>query len=108
MHDFSNFFIQYDYSFTKWKIKNATPRLGVKGGDSRFTDDYYRWHVVHVIPFAGITCPIRPKMDLLFEVGGAFSFEQSVERVGQGEVGHYKELLPEVKVAILYTLYQKR
>jgi hypothetical protein len=108
MYEFSNYFIQYDYSFTKWKINNATPRLGVRGGDSHFTDDIYRWHVVHVIPFAGITYPVHAKMNLLVDFGAAFSFEQAVERVGEGEVGHYKELLPEIKVGILYTFYQKK
>jgi hypothetical protein len=108
MSDFSNYFIQYDYSFTKLKFKGATPRLGIKGGDSHFTDDIYRWHVVHVIPFAGIAYPLHPKMELHIEFGAAFSFEQSVERIGEDEVGHYRELLPEIKVGILYTLYQKR
>jgi len=108
MSDFSNFFVQYDYSFTKLEFKGATPRLGIKGGDSHFTDDIYRWHVIHLIPFVGISYPVHAKMELLIEFGGAISFEQSVERVGEDEIGHYKELLPEIKVGILYTLYQKR
>ena len=108
MYEFSNFFIQYDYAFAKLKFKGTTPRLGIKGGDSHFTDDYYRWHVAHVIPFAGISYSVHTKMELLVEFGAAFSFEQAVDRVGEGEVGHYKELLPEIKVAILYTLYQKK
>jgi hypothetical protein len=64
--------------------------------------------VVHVIPFVGITYSVHHKMDLLLDFGGAFSFEQSVERIGEDEIGHYKEVLPEVKVGILYTLYQKK
>ena len=108
MYEFSNFFLQYDYSFTNLKFKGATPRLGVKGGDSHFTDDIYRWHILHLVPFAGIAYPVHPKMDVLVEFGAAFSFEQAVERVGEDEVGHYKELLPEIKVGILYTLYQKK
>jgi hypothetical protein len=108
MSEFSNYFIQYDYSFTNWKLIGATPRLGIKGGDSYFTDEYYRWHIVHLIPFAGFSYPIHPKMNFLIECGAAFSFEQSVERVGQGEVGHYNELLPEIKIGILYSLFQKK
>jgi len=106
--DFSNLFLQYDLSVPGWKIKKLTPRFGVKGGDSYYTNEYYRWKVVSVIPFVGASLPVSDKLDLLVEVGAAFSFEQTVERINQGEIGHYRELLPEAKAAMVYTLFTKR
>ncbi len=106
-HDFSNLFLQYDLSIPKWKMGKLTPRFGVKGGDSYYTDEYYRWKVVSVIPFLGASLPIGNKLDLVFEAGAAFSFEQTVERISYGEIGFYRELLPELKAAMVYTLFSK-
>lgn len=108
MHNFRNLFLQYTFGFNRLNVGKFTPKLGVKGGDSFFTDEYYRWHVLNVIPFVGVEYPLTNKMQLFFEAGAAFSFEQSVERIKQGEIGHYKELLPEIKVGMLYTLYRKK
>jgi hypothetical protein len=104
---FSNQFIQYDREIPKWKIRNVTPRLGVKGGNSFYSNPYYRWKVVSVIPFAGISYPVSARTEFLAECGVAFAFEQTVQRRSLGEMGHYKELLPEFKVALLYTLTKK-
>lgn len=107
MHNFRNLFLQYTFAFNRLKVGKFTPKLGVKGGDSYFTDEYYRWHVLNIIPFAGVEYPLTNKIQLFVDVGAAFSLEQSVERIKQGEIGHYKELLPEAKVGIMYTLYRK-
>lgn len=108
MNDFRNLFLQYEYSFTRWKVAGAVFHLGVKGGDSYFTDDYYRWHVIHAIPFAGLTRPLNGRTKIFLDAGAAFSFEQSVERIQQGEYGHYRELLPEIKIGMAYNLTQKK
>lgn len=108
MSDFRNLFAEYSYSFVNLKLAKFVPRLGVKGGDSYYTDEYYRWHVLHVIPFAGCSLPLTARTTLFFDAGAAFSFEQSVERIKPGEIGHYRELLPEVKLGILYPLYRSK
>ncbi len=104
-NDFSNLFLQYDLSVPKWKVGKLTPRFGVKGGNSFYTDDYYRWKVVSVIPFFGASLPMGKMFDLVFEAGAAFSFEQTVNRISYGEIGHYRELLPELKAGVVYTLF---
>jgi hypothetical protein len=104
---FSNQFVQYDREIPKWKLGNFTPHIGVKGGNSLFTNSYYRWKVVSVIPFAGMSRPVSARMDLRVEAGVAFAFEQTVKRISLGEMGLYKERLPEFKAALLYTLSKK-
>ncbi len=100
--------LQYDFSFNKLKFAGVTPRIGVKGGDEIFSDDYYRWKLFSVVPFLGIQHPINGRLDLLVEGGVNYSFEQSVVRLKPGEIGHYKDILPELKVAIHYQLSKKQ
>jgi hypothetical protein len=107
-YDFYNLIAQYDYSFKKGSQKNITPRLGVRGEDSYYTDTYYRWHVMNIIPFLGAKHQFNPKISFFGEVGVSISFLQSVTRIKMGEVGIYKQYLPEVKFGIGYTLYEKK
>jgi hypothetical protein len=106
--DFSNLFAQYDFSIPKWTVRGAIPRIGVKGGNSFYTNEYYRWKVVSLIPFAGVRYPINEKFQLLFEAGPVYSFEQYVERIKGGEIGHYRYVLLELKVAVGYTLFTRK
>ncbi|HMJ69017.1 MAG TPA: hypothetical protein VK508_08980 [Cyclobacteriaceae bacterium] len=103
--NFSNLFAQYDYSVPRWKVAGAIPRFGVKGGNSIYTNKYYRWKVVSLIPFAGARYPVNDKLEVLFEVGPTYSFEQHLERIKYGEIGHYRYVLLELKVAVAYTLF---
>jgi hypothetical protein len=105
--NFSNLFAQYDFSIPRWKVQGIIPRIGVKGGDSYYTNEYYRWHVVSLIPFAGARYPINDKFELLFEAGPVYSFEQSLQRIKAGEIGHYRYVLLELKIAVAYTLFTK-
>ncbi|HZY78085.1 MAG TPA: hypothetical protein VFE50_01085 [Cyclobacteriaceae bacterium] len=107
-HDFSNAFLQYDYSVPKWAVFGATPRFGIKGGNSFYTNKYYRWKVVSLIPFAGARYPINDKFDFLFEAGPVWSFEQYLQRRSLGEIGHYRYVLVELKVALAYNLFKSR
>jgi hypothetical protein len=104
---FYNAFLQYDRAFMKWKWKYMVPRIGIKGGNSVYTNKYYRWKVVSLIPFIGATVPLRDRLDLLLEAGAAYSLEQEVTRRSFGEIGHYRSPLPEVKLAVLLSLSRK-
>lgn len=105
--DFSNLFIQYDFSIPRWTVRGAIPRVGVKGGNSFYTNEYYRWKVVSLIPFAGLRYPINDKFQLLFEAGPVYSFEQYMQRIKAGEIGHYRYVLLELKIAVAYTLFKR-
>lgn len=104
---FFNAFLQYDRSLAKLKWRNIVPRIGIKGGNSVYTNKYYRWKVVSLIPFIGATVPLRDRVDLLLEAGAAYSLEQEVTRRSFGEIGHYRSPLPEVKLAVLLSLTRK-
>lgn len=105
--DFSNAFLQYDFTVPGWKVEKLMPRFGIKGGNSLYTNEYYRWKVISLIPFFGVNRLLAERWDLLVEAGAAYSFEQSVERISQGDIGHYRQWLPEIKAAITYTIFTK-
>jgi hypothetical protein len=102
--DFSSYLVQYEYKMTNLKVAKITPGIGVKGGHSVYTSDYYKWEVAVVAPFTAFHYPVNEKIDIRMEVGGAISLEQSVKRIRFGEIEKYKELLPEFKAGILYRL----
>lgn len=84
------------------KFSGITPTIGIKGGHTIYTDDYYTWNLAVFIPFIGVQYPLNRKIDLLVQAGSAFSFEQSAKRISYGEIGHYRQILPEVKAGIVY------
>lgn len=106
-YEFSNLMLQYDLRIHRLAFWHLTPKVGIKGGDSIFTDEYYRWKVLNIIPYLGLQRTVRQKTDFFLEVGPAFSFEQKVKRIKSGEIGHYRELLPEFKLGIQYTIYSR-
>jgi hypothetical protein len=107
-HKFSNLLLQYDFTFLKLARGKITPKFGVRGGDSYFSDTYYRWHVMNIIPVLGANYGYSQKVSLFAEAGVAIAFLQSVERVKAGEIGIYRQYLPELKIGISYTLYEKK
>jgi hypothetical protein len=106
--EFSNYLIQYNWTIHRLRFANISPTVGVKGGQCIYTDDYYTWKVAVLVPFVGLQYPLSNKMDLIVQAGTSFSFEQSVKRKNFGEIGHYKELLPEAKIGIVYNLSRVR
>lgn len=101
--DFASYLIQYNLNLPRFRFAGITPTIGIKGGHTIYTDDYYRWEVAVIVPFAGLQYPINKKINVVVQAGAIFSFEQSVKRIDYGEIGHYKDLLPEVKTGIVYT-----
>jgi hypothetical protein len=101
---FSNYFLQYALAIPRAQFSKLIPLAGVKGGQTFFSDHYYTWDVVSLIPFVGIQTKMTEQIDLSLQTGVAFSFEQSVTRLNFGEIGHYKDTLPELKLAVIYKL----
>ena len=80
--------------------------MGVRGGDSYFSDSYYRWHVMNIIPYVGGNYSFSNKISFFFQGGVSIAFLQSVERRTLGDVGTYRQYLPEFKIGACYTLYE--
>jgi hypothetical protein len=99
---FSAYMLQYNLAVQRWRFLNVTPSVGIKGGHAIFTDGYYTWEVAVFIPFVAMQYPLSRKIDLVIQTGGAVSFEQKVRRINYGEIGHYRQYLPEVKACIVY------
>jgi hypothetical protein len=101
--NFASYLLQYNLILPRLRFAGITPTIGIKGGHTIYTDDYYRWEVAVIVPFAGLQYPINRKINVVVQAGAVFSFEQSVKRINYGEIGHYKDLLPEIKTGIVYT-----
>jgi hypothetical protein len=99
---FSNYLVQYHYNLPKWSIRNATPLIGFKGGQAIYSDHYYTWQVMVAVPFVGFQFPVFDRLDFVAQGGVAFSFEQSVKRLNYGEIGHYRSILPEARVGLVW------
>lgn len=102
--EFSTFMVHYNFILKQWRFAGLVPTLGIKGGHVIFTDTYYTWEVATFVPFAGIRYPVNERFYLLVHAGGAFSFEQKVKRLNYGEIGHYRDLLPEIKAGLVFHL----
>lgn len=99
---FSSYLLQYDVKINALQFYRITPRMGFKGGYSIYTNDYYRWRLAQVIPFVGFSYPLTNRIDLFTDMGLAISRVLSMERVAFGEIGSYRQYLPELKVGLTY------
>ena len=104
---FSTYMLQYNLAVHRWRFLNVTPSIGIKGGHVIFTDKYYTWEVAVFIPYVAMQYPLNLKVDLVFQAGGGVSFEQKVRRISYGEIGHYRQYLPEVRAGIVYHFRKK-
>jgi len=102
--DFLNILLQYNYSLAKLSFAGITPAIGIKGGYAVYSDKYYRWELTEIIPFARFNYLLRDKISLFIDAGAAFSIEHSMERISYGEIGMYREYLPELKLGIYFRL----
>jgi hypothetical protein len=105
--DFSTYMIQYDRNVNRFKFNGFVPKAGIKGGYSIYTNRYYKWTLYSIVPYIGIGYPVSRRMDLDFDLGIAFSEEQSLERIRYGEIGAYKKHLPELKLSLVYHLLKR-
>lgn len=102
--EFSSFLIQYEMLLNKIKIRSITPKFGIKGGYSVYTNNYYQWELIAVVPFIGFNYPVKNKVNIALDLGVAVSRELSLKRVSYGEIGEYKRFLPELKIGIFFNL----
>jgi hypothetical protein len=99
---FSTFMLQYDRLLNKVTFAGLTPKLGVKGGNTVYTSDYYKWKMYAIVPLAGVMYPLNNKIEITVEAGICINFEQSATRIRFGEIESYKEFLPDAKAGVLY------
>lgn len=102
--DFSCVMLQYDFLFNKINFAGIIPGIGIKGGYSVYTNSYYKWSLSSFVPFIGLRYQIDNKFGIALDIGTAISIEHSVERINYGEIGMYKEYLPEFKLGLTYKL----
>jgi hypothetical protein len=103
-HDFSCIMLQYDYVLNKISFAGISPGIGIKGGYSVYTNDFYKWKLSSFVPFIGLKYQINKKFEIVLDLGMAVSIEHSVERINYGEIGMYREYLPEFKLGLTYKL----
>lgn len=102
--DFMNIMLQYNYYFRRMSFAGITPALGIRGGYSVFTNKYYKWKLSGIIPFARLSYDLNKRTGMFFDSGIAVSMEHSVERISYGEIGMYREYLPEFKLGFYYRI----
>lgn len=102
--DFSTYMLQYHLKLNSMSFGRITPAIGIKGGHVIYSDEYYRWEMFTIIPFAGLHYRVNERLDIVMDLGLAISFEQSAQRISYGEIGKYRDLLPEIKIGTHYRL----
>ncbi|MDA3894179.1 MAG: hypothetical protein PF517_21170 [Salinivirgaceae bacterium] len=100
----SSYFFQYAYLFRRFAFEKFTPKAGLKGGYSIYSNKYYRWELLVGVPYVGFDYLVRKKLDLFCDVGMVLSRELSMTRISLGEIGWYKRVLPEIKIGFSYNL----
>jgi hypothetical protein len=102
--DFSCVMLQYDFIFNKINFAGIIPGIGIKGGYSVYTNRYYKWNLSSFVPFIGLRYKAGNKFEIALDMGTAISIEHSVKRISYGEIGMYREFLPEFKLGLIYKL----
>jgi hypothetical protein len=102
--DFSSFMLQYELLLKRINFARITPKIGIEGGYSIYTNDYYQWNLINIVPFIGFNYQVNNKIEIPINLGVVISHEQSVKRITYGNIGKYKEYLPEIKFGIVFKL----
>jgi hypothetical protein len=106
--EFSSYMLQYEYLLHNYTFKKCIPNIGIKGGYAIYTNEFYKWKLIDLVPFIGSTYLINNRIELSGDIGITISRELSMKRVSDGEIGWYKHVLPEFKIAISYNLLQSK
>jgi hypothetical protein len=102
--DFSSLMLQYQRLIHRSDLLRVNFNVGLKGGYAIYTNRYYQWKLVTVIPYLGASYNLGDKTELFIEGGAAFNQVLSLKRRDYGEIGTYRDLLPEFKVGLLFRL----
>jgi hypothetical protein len=101
---FSSYLLQYEYFFYNLKYACFVPKIGLKGGYSVYTNNFYKWELIKAVPTIGVVYTINNCFDLYADIGIALSRELTMKRIRFGEIGWYRKQLPEFKIGIIFNL----
>lgn len=102
--DFSSFMLQYQRLILHSKLLGIDFNIGLKGGYAIYTNRYYQWKLITAIPYLGTSYRLGDKTELFLEGGVANNQTLSLKRRKYGEIGTYKEWLPEFKLGLSFRL----
>lgn len=104
--DNASYLLQYKRYVYSLKFIDILPAIGIKGGYSLYSDKYYRWELLSICPSFGLNYALTEKLNLELDAGVVYSRVLSLKRINFGEIGWYNELIPEIKISFLYTLFE--
>lgn len=100
--EFSSIQLQYEYPN---KIPNKFKlNYGIKGGYSIYSNNYYRWRLITLTPILNFNLKLSDKLIFVSTIGLTYSRAIEMKRLANGEIGWYKEFLPELKFSMIYDL----
>lgn len=102
--DNSSYLIQYDRLINRIRFLGITPKIGIKGGVSFYTNEYYQWKLIVIVPFIGFNYHISNRIGTFLDLGIVYSREESLKRIKYGNIGNYKDYLPEIKLGLYFNL----
>lgn len=100
MSKFAVYQMQYEYP-NQFKRKYLL-NFGLKGGYSIYSNRYYKWDLLSIAPISNVKYRIKDKVVLALTIGATFSKVLEQKRLESGEIGWYRELLPEFKISLSY------
>jgi hypothetical protein len=102
---FSSFSMQYERSVNRLQLEPFHLTYGLKGGYAIYSNSYYRWKLVFLNPFAGMNYQLNERMTLGVQAGLSVNRDLSAERLKWGEIGWYRDYLPEFNFSLSYDLF---
>jgi hypothetical protein len=100
MNNFAVYQIQYE-NLNQLK-RRLSINYGIKAGFSNFANNYYKWQLVTITPISSLNYRFTDALFLTATLGLTYSKVLKVKRVEFGEIGWYRLLLPEFKLALEY------
>lgn len=106
----SNFFMNLN-KFAAYQLQYEYPNLfkrklllnfGLKGGYSIYSNRYNKWELLSVTPISNLKYRLKDNLSFVTTLGLTYSKILKEERLEMGEIGWYREFLPEIKIALLY------
>lgn len=107
LHDFSTLLIEYGHTIFPSKTGRIILRPLLKAGYSLYSNAYYQWQTLTIIPAAGIAFGIDKGLEMRLQAGIAVNKELAEKRLAWGELGYYPRYLPEIKLEFIYVLSGK-
>lgn len=100
LNKFAVYQLQYEYP-NKFKKKYLL-NFGLKGGYSIYSNKYYKWDLLSITPISNVKYRLKDNVILALTFGMTYSKVLEQKRLESGEIGWYRELLPEIKISLSY------